>query len=77
MSKISLAWVLVIVSALGIGVGVSYYVISENDKNKTRENSLTILSVPDSQTSKSNDDTKRKKLEGIGNTKNLKPVPLP
>lgn len=71
----SIALLMIVASAGAIGTG--YYFLEERNevkRLKADQHENERITGPESE---SNEELKRRKIEGIGSVKNLKPVPIP
>ena len=67
---------LILVASAG-AIGTAYYVLEERNEVNTGQADRHQNEIPSESNSDSKEDLKRRKIEGIGNVKNLRPVPIP
>lgn len=75
MSK--LLWPLIITVTILVAAGGTYYIVQQWAEPPISTPPITVDPPSESKAASRDEDLRRKKLEGIGNTRDLKPVPIP
>ena len=75
MSKLLLP--LTITVTILVAAGGTYYIVQQRAEPPLSTTPTTVDPSTESRAAVRDEDLRRKKLEGIGNTRDLKPVPIP